>query len=85
MKITKETLAEMQSVDIRTVDINSLKDINDVVIDESLSKEERMIRFIKQIQNPYLYRYGCMIVKITYSDTDRTLEDVLKSYIASLC
>ena len=85
MKITKETLAEMQSVDIRTVDINSLKDINDVVIDESLSKEERMISFIKQIKNPYLYRDGRMIVKITYSDTDRTLEDVLKSYIASIC
>ena len=72
MKITKETLDEMQSVDIRTVDINSRKDINDVVIDEPLSKEQRMVSFIKQIENPYLYRDGPMIVKLTYSDMDRT-------------
>lgn len=35
--ITDEKVKEMQSVDIMTVDINSLADINDVVLNPDLS------------------------------------------------
>lgn len=72
------------NVDIKTVDRNTLKDINDVRIDPSLNKEERMQSYVDQIGNPYCYLDNNVVVKISYSETDATLEDRLRSYICSL-
>lgn len=60
---------------------DSLVDIQDVTIDTTLPKEERMRRFIKQVKNPYLYRHGKYVVKISFSDTDITLEQRLADYV----
>lgn len=65
------------------VNIDDLVDIRDVAIDTSLSKEERMKQFVEQIKNPYCYRCGDIIVRVSFSDTDTTLEDRLKQYLLS--
>lgn len=83
-KITPKELEEMKNIDLITVDPNTLVDINDVIIDESLNKEDKIINFIEQIKNPYCYKCGKMIVKISFADTDKTLEDVIESYINTL-
>lgn len=62
------------------VDLSSLKDIKDVVIDPKLSKEERIAQFVEQIGNPYCFRCNGCIVHVSFSDTDRTLEDCLMDY-----
>ena len=82
---TKEQIAAMQNVDIRTVDPNTLRDIRDVQIDTSLPKKERALDFIRQIGNPYCYRCGKYVVKVSFADTDITLEDRMLSYIRSKC
>ena len=79
---TDEKVKEMQSVDIMTVDINSLADINDVVLNPDLPKEERAKEFIRQIKNPFCYRDGDMIVKISFSDNNVTLEERLEDYFS---
>ena len=68
---------------IGEIDRDSLVDIRDVVIDTSLPKEERMKQFIQQVKNPYLYKHGKYVVKITFSDPNTTLEERLASYIRS--
>ena len=51
-KTARELLAEMQSVDIRTVDPSTLQDIRDVKIDSSRTTEQKMVDYLKQIKNP---------------------------------
>ena len=82
---TKEQIEAMQNVDIRTVDPNTLRDIRDVQIDTSLPKKERALDFIRQIGNPYCYRCGKYVVKVSFADTDITLEDRMLAYIRSKC
>ena len=41
--------------------------------------------FIRQIGNPYCYRHGKYVVKVSFTDTDVTLEDRMLSYIRSKC
>lgn len=77
-------LAQMKEVDIRTIDRESLADIRDVQIDRKLPREQRFRDFLGQIRNPYCYRCGKIIVKISFSDTDATLEDRLEHYLATL-
>lgn len=80
---TKEELEAMKNVDVRTVDINTLRDIRDVKINTDLPKEERILDFIRQIGNPYCYRHGKYVVKISFADTDVTLEQRMLSYLRS--
>ena len=81
--LTRETIMAMQDVDIRTVELEMLRDIRDVQIHADLPKKERIFDFIQQIGNPYCYRHGKYIVKISFTDTDVTLEQRMLSYIRS--
>jgi hypothetical protein len=82
---TKEQIEAMQNVDIRTVDPAGLRDIRDVKVNTNLPKRERILDFIQQIGNPYCYRHGKYVVKVSFTDTDVTLEDRMRSYIRSKC
>lgn len=77
-------LAQMKEVDIHTVDRESLMDIRDVKVDGRLPREQRFSDFLRQIRNPYCYRCGKMVVKISFSDTDATLEDRLEHYLETM-
>lgn len=83
-KTARELLAEMQSIDIRTVDPQELRDIRDVKIDASLPTEQKMVEYLKQIKNPYCYKHGKYIVKITYTENGGSLNERLESYLRSL-
>ena len=82
---TREQIEAMQNVDIRTVDPETLRDIRDVTVNADLPKRERILDFIRQIGNPYCYRHGKYVVKVSFTDTDVSLEDRMLSYIRSKC
>lgn len=82
-KLTSETMKAMQNVDIRTVDRGSLRDIREVNVNAELPKGERILDYIRQIGNPYCYRHGDYVVKISFTDMDTTLEERLLSYLRS--
>ena len=77
-------LEQMKNVDIQTIDRDSLVDINDVRIDRRLPREQRLAEFIRQIKNPYCYRCGKVVVKVSFADTEATLEDRLEHYLKTL-
>ena len=77
-------LEAMRAVDVRTVDPATLADIRDVKVDTELPQKERLIEYIRQIKNPYIYKYGKMVVKMNFVETEATLEDKLESYLLSL-
>lgn len=73
----------LKQIDIRTVLPETLKDIRDVNINTDIPVQERILEFIKQIQNPYCFRCGKLIVQVEYKNTDRTVNDCLKEYFES--
>lgn len=81
--LTREALEQMKAVDIRKVDPETLRDIRDVHINTALPKRERMLDFIRQIGNPYCYRHGKYVVKISFADSDVTLEQLMLTYLRS--
>lgn len=78
IKITREDIAQMKEVDIRTVDREALVDIKDVKINTELSDTERMIDFMQQIRNPYCYLCNGMVVKTRFVGK-QSLEDCIKA------
>lgn len=72
-------------MDLKNIDRNSLVDIRSVNVDVSLPQKERMRDFIRQVKDPYLFRHGKYVVKITFSETDITLEQRLADYVRTKC
>lgn len=82
--ISKSKLQQIKQVDVRTVDRDTLMDIRDVQVDRTLPRGQRFADFLRQIGNPYCYRCGKAVVKISFADTDATLEDRLEHYLKTL-
>ena len=77
-------LEQMRNTDVRTVDPESLVDARDVLVNTSLQRDERILDYIGRIKNPYCFRHGKTIVKISHADTTATLEDRLEKYLLSI-
>lgn len=82
--IKDDSLNSMKNVDIRKVNPDSLVDIHDVIINTDLPKSERILDFIQQIKNPYCFKCGDTVIKITFTETEETIEDKIENYLKSL-
>ena len=77
-------LVALRNIDIRTVGRDSLVDLKDVPIDTNLPRHKRMEKFIQQIGNPYLYKCGGIVIKESFSNSGKSMEDCLEQYIGTL-
>lgn len=64
--------------------LSELVDIRDVVIDKSLPLEERVRSYVEQIKDPYCFKVGDVVVRVSYTDKDKSLTDSFTSMIASM-
>ena len=74
----------MKSVSPKTVDRSTLVQRSSIRLDPAASQEVRLREFIKQIRNPYCYLDGKTVVKISFAETDTTMEDCLEHYLSCL-
>ncbi len=61
-----------------------LVDIRDVKIDRALPSEDRVKSFVKQIKNPYLFKVGGTVVRVSFANTQNTITDNFINMIASM-
>ena len=64
--------------------LSELVDIRDVVIDKSLPLEERVKSYVEQIKDPYCFKVGDVVVRVSYGDKDKSRTDSFTSMIASM-
>lgn len=61
-----------------------LVDIRDVKIDRTLPTEERIRSFEEQIRDPYKFKVGDVVVKVSFANTQNTITDNFINMIASM-
>jgi len=64
--------------------LDSLVDIRDVKIDRSQPVEERMKSYVEQIKNPYFFTVGNTVVRVSYANTQATINDNFVNLLASM-
>ena len=64
-----------------SVDTHDLVDIRDVHVDTDLPKFERIVEFLRQIKNPYLFKCGEFVVGVKYANNGISLEDCLERIV----
>ena len=81
----KEKLERCRNVNINDVSLDDVDEISSIKIDRRKPSNERILDFIVKIKNPYIFKVNGKLVRISFSDTDKTAEDcltnVLKNYI----
>lgn len=64
--------------------LDSLVDIRVVKIDRSMSVEDRMKSYVEQIKNPYMFKVGNTVVRVSYANTQATINDNFVNLLASM-
>ncbi len=74
----------MESAQSRKELLDSLVDIRSVKIDPAQPVEERMKSYVEQIKNPYLFKVGSTVVRVSYADTQATINDNFVNLLSSM-
>lgn len=74
-------LKELSEVDPRTVDRSTLVQRDSVHLDPEASDEERYAQYLSQIKNPYCFLDGKTVIKLSYTNNGRTIEDCVVDYL----
>jgi len=74
-------LDAMKNIPLDQINRDNLIDIQSITVDKTLTKEERIADFIRQIGNPYCFKCGKFIVKARYADNGPSLEECLQSIL----
>lgn len=82
--LTDEELDAMESVDVRTVDIETLTDLRDIVIDTKLPVEKKLDSFAKQTNNIFVHRIGDYVVKVRFQEEGPSIDDKMEEYLRHL-
>lgn len=82
--LTDEELEAMASVDIRTVDIDTLTDLRDININTKLPVEKKLASFVKQTNNIYVHRIGDYVVKVKFQKDGPSIDDKMEEYLRHL-
>jgi len=63
---------------------DKLVDLNTVAIDQKLPVEERIRSYVEQIKNPYHFKVGKVEVRVSYANTNDTLDDCFERMLSSI-
>lgn len=79
--MTQEELEVFRNSSFEDIDKDKLIDIKNISINQSLQKEERIIDFMKTVENPYFFKCGNVFVKVSFADTDLKLAECFHRYL----
>lgn len=82
--MTREERDAMASVDIQTVDIDTLTDLRDIKIDAAQPVQKKLVSFAMQTNNLYVHRIGDYIVKVKFQKEGETVDDKMEEYLKRL-
>ena len=78
-----EQLSHMQSEDVRNIDPENVCEIADIEINRNLPVKERVKALLMQTENPYVYMVNGMVVKVSFSESGKTLQSCMEEYLAA--
>lgn len=79
----KETLERCRNVNLDDVTLDDADEINFIKMDIRKPSEERILDFIMKVKN-YIFKINGKLVRMIFSDTDKTAEDCLTRILENL-
>lgn len=83
-KELKEKLDRCKKIKLEDVNPEDVDEITELKIDKRKSSNERILDFLNTTKNPYIFKVNGTLVRIGFSETDRTADDCLTSVLKNL-
>lgn len=77
-------LEKCKSMSLDDVSLNDVDEITDIKIDKRKSSNERILDFLNKVKNPYIFKVKGKLVRIRFSDTEKTADDCLTNVLKNL-
>lgn len=74
-------LTDCKNIDLNKIELEDVNDINEIKVSRRKSSEERIVDFLTNTKNPYVFKIKGKLVQIAFSDSDRTAEDCLTNVL----
>jgi len=76
-----KTLNGMAELTINNIDKEKVKTYDDIKIDNTKPKVDKILEFLNDIGNPYFSKYNGIIVKSTYAKNNISMQECLLNSI----
>ena len=77
----KQKILMNKNIEIEDVNREEITDIKNIKINDKLPKEERIIDFLKKVNNPYIIKVNDVLVKNTFSNRNIVFSDCFKNVL----
>lgn len=84
IKELEEKLNRCRNMKLEDVSLDDVDEISSIKIDRRKPSNERILDFIAKVKNPYIFKVNEKLVRISFSDTDKTAEDCLTNVLKNL-
>ena len=80
----KEKLERCKNIPIEDINPDDVDELTSIKIDRRKPSNERILDFLTKVKNPYIFKVNGKLVRIRFSDTDKTAEDCLTRVLENL-
>ena len=84
IKELEEKLNRCRNMKLEDVSLEDVDEISSIKIDRRKPSNERILDFLTKVKNPYIFKVNGKLVRIRFSDTDKTAEDCLTRVLENL-
>lgn len=64
----EEKIEKYKDMDLNIINLDDIPDINEIKIDRRKPREERILDFLTQVENPYVFKIKGHLVQIGFTD-----------------
>lgn len=61
--------------------IDDLVDIRNIKINVNQPIQEKIVDFVKQVKNPYLFKVGDVVVRVNFNNNGSTFQEKFENYL----
>ena len=84
IKELREKIERCKNMKLSGVSLDDVDDILSINIDRRKSSNERILDFLRKTKNPYIFKVNNTLVRISFSNNERTADDCLTSVLKNL-
>jgi len=84
IKELEEKLERCKNMKLEDINPNDVDEISSIKIDRRKSSNERILDFLTQVKNPYVFKVNGRIVRMSFSETGPTVDNCLTRVLENL-
>lgn len=84
IKELAEKLERCRNVNLDDIKLEDVDEITDIKTNRRKPSNERILDFIMKTKNPYIFNVNGKLVRIRFSDTNKTADDCLTNVLKNL-